>query len=820
MKVKVLARSSANEIPARFDGWLTEKFGDNFAQISTFVCLKLRSSIRDVARMRRRKCSSCDRVYVGDRIPDSNSCGCGGKIFSFVPQDIEALSKRIKKPPQGVEDKEFVFGYQTDEGYVPGSIVEGHENSDSALIEYVEHYPEDWEIVQKCLGLARQQSRHACAYIISDQSISNFIPTTTIGGFKCTQYTAEDVEGVGGLKMDFLVITALKDIQDCIQAIKKNRGIDVPKTSIGGRLVPPHRIIPKTSDSKEMVDIWDLPEDQEVFKDIASGQTETVFQFKTESAIGWLSYFDIDKPDGTKAIASIEDMAAFTALDRPGPLDIFVSNPETGAQHNMLVEYSRRSAGLPGSPDVLSVLDEFVPETYGILTYQEQLERIYQEVTGCPSAEAEKFRIFVSKKMVSKIDECYGPFIERASKRLGEEQAKALWEFIKTWGKYGFNKSHAVCYAVIAYACAYLKHHYPLEWWSSLLGNSSKDDINKKYWRYCSNFVELPDIQLSSDKWEVSGQKIRAPLSLLNGVGETAHLQLCEYAPYSSIKDFTDKIIFHAIKHKATTTVADKKTGMPVKKTVWGRSSITRGIVKKLIVGGAMDSLFDPNSTIGERIDIFEKSYKESHLLTCECKIKHVQARCVGKKFNRDNSPLRELDSLERFQMTKSILPAYSEDIRLLISGEIPKCLSLDGERLAYPVMMYSKESRQEKLKNLPILSPTAIEKLLNLKGLPDGEINFAGLAYIEDVRIFRYGPSKEKEAMDLTLDLCGVSYNVVHWPGRDSDVLPSRLKDSMAKGGIVAVHLNKWNPDKGYSIKSIDLVKPPRDLTGKGDEE
>jgi hypothetical protein len=89
-------------------------------------------------------------------------------------------------------------------------------------------------------------------------------------------------------------------------------------------------------------------------------------------------------------------------------------------------------------------------------------------------------------------------FIEKAGpRRSARRTPKALWEFFITWGQYGFNKSHAVCYSVIGYACAWLKHHYPLEWWTAVLRNASKNEINEKFWRYCGHLIDLPDVKLS-----------------------------------------------------------------------------------------------------------------------------------------------------------------------------------------------------------------------------------------------------------------------------------------------------------------------------------
>src|SRR6185437_15675415 len=109
---------------------------------------------------------------------------------------------------------------------------------------------------------------------------------------------------------------------------------------------------------------------------------------------------------------------------------------------------------------VLPIFDQLIPETYGIMTYQEQIQYIYQYLTECPGTEAEQFRRDISKKQAQKLEKAYLPFIERAGKKIGEDNAKAVWKFMETWSAYGFCKAHATAYGVTAYACAFLKHYF------------------------------------------------------------------------------------------------------------------------------------------------------------------------------------------------------------------------------------------------------------------------------------------------------------------------------------------------------------------------
>jgi hypothetical protein len=188
-------------------------------------------------------------------------------------------------------------------------------------------------------------------------------------------------------------------------------------------------------------DVWDLLEDQSVFRDISEGSTETVFQLNTNSAKQWLKLFDYwkNEQEQRKAIDSIDAISAFTALDRPGPLDAEVKNAQ-GKSHNMLVEYANRVKGKEKSGNI-PMLDEMFPETYGVITYQEQIEKLYKEITGCDGGEAVKFRKNIAKKQMDKVKKAYPLFMERASIKVGAEQAQAVWDQIVTFAQYGFNKS-------------------------------------------------------------------------------------------------------------------------------------------------------------------------------------------------------------------------------------------------------------------------------------------------------------------------------------------------------------------------------------------
>jgi hypothetical protein len=831
-----------------YEGWFKERYGDHVAQVSTDSSLKLKQAVRDVARMLHRACAKCNRFDLGD----ADYCPqCKGASFGFVPDDIEMWCKRFVMPPMGVSDHHFVLGYEVEgEGWQPGSI-----ESDEALKAYVLAYPEDWAIVKEALGLARQKGRHACAFVIANKPIPSFIPMTRVSGQPVTQFTAPSVEGVGGLKMDFLNIKILAKIQGALQLIRQ-RSPDpsaFKAIHIDGRLVPAHRLVP--TPSGDFADIWDLPEDQEVFTDVAEGRVETVFQFGTPGAIQWLEHFRHRKANGNMAIDSVESMAAFTALDRPGGLDVFVPNPDwQGAegdpegQHNMLVEFARRARGSKPSPGVLAVLDELVPETYGVMTYQEQLQRVYQQMTGCSLIEAEQFRINVSKKLKEKIDAAQPAWMERAGAKIGQENAEALWKFMKAWARYGFNKSHAVCYAVIAYACAYLKHHYPLEWWCSVLTHTPKEKIANELWRHCRHVVALPDVQKSGQGWLIEGDYVRAPISLLHGIGEKAHEQLVKYAPYTSIDDFARKIKEHQEATRGPKQRKVKGTEDQYETVVApGRNALHRGLVHNLIVSGAMESLFSPGAILSESSyeplgepdpDICAEARVDTRLRppvpfprrlsTVECMRMYDAAmtKVFGKPYTKSKKvQYPVLDALGRYQARKAVLPVYGDDLRPLAKGlGLPHYLKLyDGRRMRYCYMKWDRRLRENIETEDPVIGGAKLDSLVAAEEAPLGGWSVAVLAYVQATKTFQYPKStKDKTACKLTLEVEGGRYELVHWPDRDGK-LPAHVAN-IGAGDIVAALLVRWDQGREFAVRELKLLRAAPDkmkpaTEGKPDE-
>lgn len=789
-------------------GWLRERFGQCVSQISTDTTMKLKSAIKDVFRAK---------------------YGIGSHMLS----EVSKIAYELQTPPQGIEDKDFVFGYKGSDGdWIPGAI-----ETDPVLKRFVQQFPQEWETVKLCLGLARNKGRHACAFVIADEPISNFIPITTVGGVRVTQFTAPTVESSGGLKMDFLIINSLKDIGACLKLVQDRYGkekdwsrsrlslderkalgdMSVPGMHLDGKFVPDLRAVPYKG---RYHDIWDLPEDQAVFRSICEGRTESVFQFNTPGAVGYLKdHFDAvrtvdEKGVVHKGLDSIEALSAFTALDRPGGLDVFVTGRD-GMQHNMLVEFAKRAKGEPpcGDPDLIPVLQDLLPETLGVIVYQEQLTKIYQTLGQTTGAEADEFRVHVSKKQMAKVLKDKEVFMRGAVGKLGQSVAEKLWTMMEAWARYGFNKSHAICYVIITYACAFLKHHYPLEWWCAVLKNADRDEVNGKFWAHCGQYIDLPNIAKSTSSFQVIGNRIQAPFWLLKGIGDKAQEQLVQIGPVASIDEFCRKVHQWRVDNGklVTRTKKNKKTGeeTTVQSIRPATTALNSRVMTSLIVSGAMDSLFPP-IVIEEAEFPMTTAQKIAHFN--ELDVAACQLITGKKKPKKQTVPNSNIDPLTQYQMVKHILPAVTKPLLELVKPltEDKFIRQAKGTREIDVVVHHTpggkKGQTQYALAGAPELKLMTVQDV----GLP---WNYSVVGYVTAERRWSYtkndqeGEERDVTAVELTLDVEGVTIKCIRWPTGAGNLPPSF--DRPLSGAIVIACLHKKDK-RDAAIEDVIVVNPP----------
>ncbi len=365
-------------------------------------------------------------------------------------------------------------------------------------------------------GLSRHTGVHAAGVVIAPGPLNEFVPICTQASkgsgsgederVIVTQYDMNALEHAGMLKMDFLGLTTLTVISDTLGLIKQRHGLDVVLEERGFT-------------------------DADTYRMLRAGRTAGVFQFESPLATDVLKRMRCDRFD---------DLVASNALLRPGPLD--------AGMHNV---YIRRKRGDEPIAYALPELEPILSNTFGVITYQEQVMRIAQVLAGISLAEADVLRKAVGKKDAELIKQELGKFVTKAV-ALGHDP-KIIDELsgqIETFGRYGFNKSHSVAYSVVAYHTAWLKTHYPAEFMAALL--SSNIGRTEEVIKYIAEAREMgldvlpPDVNESGWRFTVVGDKrIRFGLGAIRHVGRGAIDSLLgarESGAFSSLYDLCSRV--------------------------------------------------------------------------------------------------------------------------------------------------------------------------------------------------------------------------------------------------------------------------------------
>lgn len=335
-------------------------------------------------------------------------------------------------------------------------------------------------------GLPRHTSMHAAGVVISRTAVDNYVPLSKAqDGTITTQFTMTTLEELGLLKMDFLGLRTLTVIQNAVSQIEKNKGvkIDIDKIDFN---------------------------DRQVLESIGTGKDDGVFQLESS---GMKSFMKELKPQ------NLEDIIAGISLYRPGPMD-FIPKYLKGKNDQAAVTYD--------CPQLESILEP----TYGCIVYQEQVMQIVRELAGYTLGRSDLVRRAMSKKKASVMEKerqnfVYGNDEENVKgcvrNGIDENVANKIFDEMTDFASYAFNKSHAACYAVVAYQTAYLKYYYPREFMAALM--TSVMDNNTKTAEYILTCRQMgigilpPDINEGESGFSVSGDAIRYGLSAIKSVG-------------------------------------------------------------------------------------------------------------------------------------------------------------------------------------------------------------------------------------------------------------------------------------------------------------
>jgi len=453
--------------------YVTDKYGkERVGQIITFGTLKTKAVLRDVARVLDIPFAEADR------------------ISKLVPDDLKmTIDKAVEAEPRLKEVE--------NQGGIYSELI-----STARTLE----------------GLSRHASTHAAGVVIGNEPLTEYVPlyVDPKTGAVSTQYTMDQLEACGLVKMDFLglkTLTLIKNTENLIRA----RGIEF--------------------------DIENIAEDDEAtFDMLGEGKSTCVFQFESS---GMQNILKQAKPN------SIEDLIALNALYRPGPMQYI---PQFIASKNgsEAIRYPDPS------------LEEILKPTYGVIVYQEQVMQVAQIIGGFSLGKADIMRRAMGKKKEKEMEKLKVEFIDGAvAKGYERKLAENIFEMLKPFSSYGFNKSHAAAYSVVAYQTAYLKANYSAEFMAANLTNeiNSPDKLATYITETKSMGIDIlpPDINLSESHFSVSDEKVVYGLVGIKNVGKSAVEEILrartEEGAYTSFLDFLYKVDLHKVNRKVIETL-------------------------------------------------------------------------------------------------------------------------------------------------------------------------------------------------------------------------------------------------------------------------
>ena len=404
-------------------------------------------------------------------------------------------------------------------------------------------------------GALRNASTHAAGIIISSENLYGNVPLfkNDDSEIMATQFNMKDCEKAGLLKFDFLGLANLTIIDETLKLIKQNHNIDI--------------------------DLNEIPfDDQKTFQLLGKGLTCGVFQVESATMVDTLIKL---QP------TNLEEVIAVLALNRPGPMQFIDS-------------FIKRKKGEEEIIYDHPLLEPILNETYGIIVYQEQIMKIAQVISGYSLGEADLLRRAIGKKIKSELLSQKENFVKGASNRkIKSSDASKLFSLIEKFAEYGFNKSHAAAYAFITYYTAYLKAHYPEEFYCELLNNSinNTDKIFIILSEISSQNIEVipPDINISDSRFIVHDHKIYYGLAALKGVGEESMNELVsnrkEKGAYKSLVDFNKRL---------------------------SRSVLNKRQIEKLILSNSFKSIYKDISTLFSNVETIIQKKDENSLFIDE----------------------------------------------------------------------------------------------------------------------------------------------------------------------------------------------------------
>jgi len=413
-----------------------------------------------------------------------------GRVLGLAYTDVDRIAKLVPN---------FPLNITLDDAYQKALPL-------AEMVKSQPHVRELWEIARTLEGCTRHASVHASAVVISDEPLDEHVPL-----YKdpkrpelITGYAMGPIEKLGLLKMDFLGLRTLTVLANTVALIREARGIEI--------------------------DLDTLPlDDAQTYALLSEAKTFGVFQLESSGMREALRGLRPER---------LADVIAMVSLYRPGPMEL-------------IPDFIERRHGRAKITYEHPAMEKFTRETCGIMVYQEQIMQIASEMAGFTMGEADTLRRAMGKKDRDLMAKQRAKFVAGCAERgIGQAKADRVWELMEKFAGYGFNKSHAAAYALVAYQTAYFKANYPVEFMAALL-TSEMGDTDKivKYIEECRAMeirVEPPDVNVSAVRFSVAGDTVRFGLAAIRNVGEAAMESIlrarAEAGPFTSLEDFCARV--------------------------------------------------------------------------------------------------------------------------------------------------------------------------------------------------------------------------------------------------------------------------------------
>jgi DNA polymerase-3 subunit alpha len=564
------------------------------------------------------------------------------------------------------------------------------------------------EIARKLEGMPRHCSIHAAAVVIAPRPLTELLPLYKApkGGEVMTQYNWHHVEDLGFLKMDFLGLRNLTVISETVSMLKAHHDIDL--------------------------DVDHLPlDDAETYELFGRGDTTGVFQFESSGMKNYLTQLNPDK---------IGDIIALNALYRPGPMKYIPNYIDRKNGREEVTYYDEK-------------MRPSLEETYGIITYQEQVQRLCRDLAGFTLGKADGIRKAMGKKLADVMEEYKAEFLDGCeANEISRSVGERVWADIEVFSGYGFNKAHSSGYSMVAYQCAYLKAHHPVDFMAANL-NSEIGDIDRLVvlvdeCRRMGLEVLPPDVNESQVDFLAIGSSVRMGLAAIRNVGRSAVKAIVrareEHGPFETLFDFCERIDLRAVNRRA---------------------------IESLVCAGALDGLAGHRSQVFETLDRALEMAQTSQADRAKGQFSlfggegmEAQAALVA---NTELLELPEWDDRERLTREKEVLGFY-------LSG--------------HPLEKYRND-----LRNIGLKAATQIGEL------PDGaSIKLGGLISEFKRHTDRNGRPMAFGALE---DLEG-SVDLVVFPDAFE-----KVKDNFVVDAMVALHGRVSNRDGRLSVQVEELT-------------